>query len=167
MCPCPCGYYNDPVKERTCSNSVITRYQKRNSGLMLDRIDFHTEVQRVEYDKLGDDRLGEKSSGVQARVEAARQIQRERFAAGMKHASSSPITCNAGMRPGDIRKYYQLDETCNSLMRTAMNQIQISARAYYRVLKLSRTITAQAGEEKIAPTHLAEALQYRPKRMMV
>ena len=73
MCPCPCGYYNDPVKECICSNSVITRYQKRNSGLMLDRIDFYTEVQRVEYDKLSDDRLEEKLSGVQVRVEAARQ----------------------------------------------------------------------------------------------
>jgi magnesium chelatase family protein len=166
MFPCPCSYYNDPEKERTCSNSVITRYQKRNSGLMLDRIDFYTEVQRVEYDKLSDERLEEKLSGVQVRVEAARQIQRERFAAGMKHTSSSPITCNAGMRPGDIRKYCQLDETCNSLMRTAMNQMRIFARAYHRVLKLSRAITAQTWEEKIAPTHLAEVLQYRPKRMM-
>ena len=74
MYPCPCGYKSDPVKECICSNSVITRYQKRNSGLMLDRIDFYTEVQRVEYDKLGDDRLEEKLSGVQVRVEAARQI---------------------------------------------------------------------------------------------
>ena len=115
---------NDPGKGRTCSNSVITRYQKRNSSLMLDRIDFHAEVQRVEYDKLGDDRMGEKSSGVQARVEAARQIQRERFAAGMKHRASSPITYNTGMRLDDILQYCQLDETCNSLMRTAMNQIQ-------------------------------------------
>jgi magnesium chelatase family protein len=108
-----------------------------------------------------------KSSGVQVRGEAARQIQRERFAAGIKHALSSAITCNAGMCPGDIRKYCQLDETCNFLMLTAMNQIQISARAYRRVLKLSLTIMAQAGEEKIVPTHLAEALQYRPKMMVV
>jgi magnesium chelatase family protein len=117
--------------------------------------------------RLSDDRLGEKSSGIQTRVEAARQIQRERFAAGMKHASSSPITCNAGMRSGNIRQYCQLDETCDPLMYTAINQMQLSARAYHQILKLSHRIAAQAGEEKITPTHLAEALRYRPKRMIV
>jgi magnesium chelatase family protein len=163
MNPCPCGYYGDAIKECTCSNSVITRYQKRISGPMLDRIDIHIEVPRVDYEKLSNDRLGEPSTNVQARVEAARQIQRERFDAKATHASPQPITCNADMGPAEVRDFCQLDETSNTLMRTAMNQMQLSARAYHRVLKLARTIADLAGEKNIAPTHLAEALQYRPK----
>ncbi len=160
MNPCPCGYYGDGIKECTCSNSVITRYQKRISGPMLDRIDIHIEVPRVDYEKLSDDRLGEPSANIQARVEAARERQRQRF-------SESSLACNADMRPAEVRDFCQLDETSNSLMRTAMNQMQLSARAYHRVLKLSRTIADLAGEESIAPTHLAEALQYRPKLGMM
>jgi magnesium chelatase family protein len=164
---CPCGFANDPVKECTCSNQVITRYQKRISGPMLDRIDIHIEVPRVDYEKLSDDRLGEPSAQVQERVEAARERQRQRFAAGATHASPSPITCNADMRPADIRVHCQLDNTGQSLVRSAMNQLQLSARAYHRVLKLARTIADLAGEENIVPAHLAEALQYRPKLGMM
>jgi magnesium chelatase family protein len=127
---------------------------------MLDRIDIHIEVPRVAYEKLSDARLGEKSADVQARVETARQLQRVRF-------SESGLTCNAGMRPGDIRKYCQLDKAGNSLMKTAMRRMQLSARAYHRVLKLARTIADLAGEDDIASTHLAEALQYRPKLGMM
>jgi len=156
MNPCPCGYYGDPIKECTCSNSVITRYQKRISGPMMDRIDIHIEVPRVEYEKLSDDRLGEPTADVQARVEAARTRQRDRFKEG-------DLVCNAEMGPGEVREYCRLDETCSTLMRTAMKQMQLSARAYHRVLKLSRTIADLAGDDEIAPTHLAEALQYRPK----
>lgn len=156
MNPCPCGYYGDPVKECTCSNAMITRYQKRISGPMLDRIDIHIEVPRVEYEKLSDDRLGEPSAQVQVRVQAARKRQRIRFA-------EDGLVCNAEMGPGEVRKYCHLDETCSALMRTAMRQMQLSARAYHRVLKLARTIADLAGEEEIAPAHLAEALQYRPK----
>ncbi|MFN2151465.1 MAG: YifB family Mg chelatase-like AAA ATPase, partial [Anaerolineales bacterium] len=133
MNPCPCGFYGDPIKECTCSNAVITRYQKRISGPMLDRIDIHIEVPRVDYEKLSDDRLGEPSFNVQERVEAAREIQRQRF-------GETELACNADMRPAEVREYCQLDATCNSLMRTAMNQMQLSARAYHRVLKLARTI---------------------------
>jgi magnesium chelatase family protein len=97
MNPCPCGYYGDPVKECTCSNSVITRYQKRISGPMLDRIDIHIEVPRVEYEKLSDDRLGEPSMDIQARVEDARQRQRDRFA-------DDDLMCNAEMGPAEVRK---------------------------------------------------------------
>jgi magnesium chelatase family protein len=100
---CPCGYFGNTTKECTCSNQVITRYQKRISGPILDRIDIHTEAPRGEYDKISDDRLGEKSTSVQTRAEAARQIQRDRFA-------DSNLTCNAGMRPGDIREHCQLDD---------------------------------------------------------
>jgi magnesium chelatase family protein len=126
-------------------------------------------VPRVDYEKLSNDRLGEPSKNVQARVEAARERQRQRFGArathnqGARSASPQPIACNADMRPAQIRQFCQLDETSNALMRSAMNQMQLSARAYHRVLKLARTIADLAGEEKIAPTHLAEALQYRPK----
>jgi len=166
--PCPCGYFQDAIKECTCSNSVITRYQKRISGPMLDRIDIHIEVPRMDYEKLSDDRLGEPSVTIQARVEAARERQRQRFANqqmanGQKSEAVTGITCNADMRLAQIRQYCQLDEICNSLMRSAMNQMQLSACAYHRVLKLTRTIADLAGDESIDPVHLAEALQYRPK----
>ncbi len=160
MNPCPCGYYGDSLKECTCANRAITRYQKRISGPLLDRIDIHIEVPRVDYDKLSDDRLGEPSAVVQARVEAARQRQRDRF-------EDTDLTCNADMGPGGVREYCQLDEGGSALVRTAMNQLQLTARAYHRVLKLSRSIADLAGAEAIDNTHLAEALQYRPKLNMM
>ncbi len=136
---------------------MITRYQKRLSGPLLDRIDIHIEVPRVEYDKLSDDRRGEGTIVIQKRVETARQRQRDRF-------SEHPhITCNADMGPAEIQVYCDIDETGRSLLNSAMRQMQLSARAYHRVLKLSRTIADLAGEEAITPTHLAEALQYRPR----
>jgi magnesium chelatase family protein len=157
MNPCPCGFYGDPVRECTCSPTQVTRYQKRISGPLLDRIDIHIEVPRVDYDKLTDDRLGEPSGAIRERVERAREIQRRRFA-------DMPLTCNADMGPGEVRRICRLDDAGRSLVRAAMQQLQMSARAFHRILKLARTIADLAGSEEIDTAHLAEAIQYRPRR---
>jgi magnesium chelatase family protein len=157
MNPCPCGYYGDPVRECTCSMQSISRYQKRISGPLLDRIDIHVEVPRVDYDKLTAERLGEPSEVIRARVEAARGAQRGRFA-------DTPLSCNADMGPTEVREICQLDEEGRGLVRAAMQQLQMSARAFHRILKLARTIADLADDEQIVTTHLAEAIQYRPRR---
>ena len=156
MNPCPCGYYGDPTRPCTCSSTTVTRYQKRISGPLMDRIDIHIQVPRVEYQKLRELKPGETSAEVRARVEAARERQRVRF-------DGTGIASNADMRPAQIRQYCALDEECQTLMKTAMRQLQLTARAYHRVLKLARTIADLAREEDITQVHLAEALQYRPK----
>jgi magnesium chelatase family protein len=157
MNPCPCGYYGDPVKECTCSSTTIARYQKKISGPLLDRMDIYVEVPRVEYEKLSDNRLGETSAAIRARVEAARKLQRERFQA------THGVTCNAEMRPAEIREFCQLDAAGQSLVKAAMRQLHLSARAYHRTLKLARTIADLAGSAAIQAAHLAEAVQYRPR----
>jgi magnesium chelatase family protein len=161
MNPCPCGYYGDSQKACTCAAAVVTKYQKRISGPMLDRIDIHIEVPRVDYEKLSSNRTSETSETIRQRIQIARNIQQARFA-----DSQSDIICNADMRVGEIRQFCQLQDEGQTLMRAAMSQMNLSARAYHRILKLARTIADLAGSEEIQSAHLAEALQYRPKLMM-
>jgi magnesium chelatase family protein len=125
----------------------------------MDRIDIHVEVPRVEYDKLSDDRLGEPSSAIRERVEAARVVQRGRF-------EGTKLTCNADMGVAEVREFCGVDAEGRSLLRSAMTQLGMSARSYHRILKLSRTIADLAGAANIATYHLAEAIQYRPRRQI-
>jgi magnesium chelatase family protein len=165
--PCPCGYYGDAQKPCTCAQGLVTKYQKRISGPLLDRIDIHIEVPRVDYEKLSSQRIGESSEAIRARVQAARNIQHARFANSQSATSqSTDIVCNADMCVGEIRQFCGLQAEGQSLMRSAVTQLNLSARAYHRILKLSRTIADLAGSEEIQSPHLAEALQYRPKIMM-
>ena len=164
---CPCGYFSDTQKPCTCAPAVVTKYQKRISGPLLDRIDIHIEVPRVDYEKLSGDRVGESSQSIRQRVQAARDIQTKRYSS-IRNSSNelSNIVCNADMRVGEIRQFCKLPEEGQSLMRAAMSQLNLSARAYHRILKLARTIADLAGCEEIQSVHLAEALQYRPKLIL-
>ncbi len=165
MNPCPCGYYGDPSHPCTCSPSNITKYQKRISGPLLDRIDIHIQVPRVEYQKLSDDRLGESSMVIRTRVETARLLQQERFRIHDGNDHHEKIFSNADMKNVDTRRYCVLDEESRKLMESAMRQMQLTARAYFRILKLARTIADLASKEQIDSVHLAEALQYRPQML--
>jgi magnesium chelatase family protein len=156
MNPCPCGYYGDPVKECTCTPSIVSRYQKRISGPLLDRIDIFVEVPRIEYEKLSDERLGESSEAVRRRVEKARSIQKERF-------NGTKLVCNADMTPLEVRDFCCVEPSAQNLLHAAMKQLSLSARAFHRILKLSRTIADLGGAETIGASHLAEAIQYRPR----
>ena len=158
MNPCPCGYYGDPVKECRCSAGEISRYQKRISGPLLDRIDIFVEVPRVEYEKLTDDSLGESSEKARARIEAARQIQQRRF-------QGTKLTCNTEMTPIEVKEFCRIEPPSQSLLRTAMKQLHLTARAFHRVLKLARTIADLDRADIIKANHLAEALQYRQRSL--
>ncbi len=156
MNPCSCGFYGDPVKPCTCSPLMVSKYQKRISGPLLDRIDMFVEVPRVEYQKLVSDDSVEPSERVRARVEAARERQRARF-------RGTSLSSNADMTPVEVKKHCQVDSAAQGLLEMAMRQFHLSARAFHRILKLGRTIADLADHEAIGTAHLAEALQYRPR----
>src|SRR5437879_2318517 len=156
MNPCPCGYYGDPVKECSCSASSIARYQKRISGPLLDRIDIHVEVPRVDYEKHADKRQVENSETIRKRVQAARERQMERF-------KGTKMTCNAEMGPSEVQDFCSVEPSAEKLLKAAMQQLHLSARAFHRVLKLARTSADLAGGDLITANHLAEAIQYRPR----
>ncbi|HIM83759.1 MAG TPA: ATP-binding protein [Candidatus Marinimicrobia bacterium] len=153
--PCPCGYATDPNNECTCTPQMIQKYMSRISGPLLDRIDLHVEVPSVPYTDLTEKPKGERSDKVRLRVEKTRDVQLKRF------KSDENKYCNAHMGTRDIQTYCRIDKSGSKLLKTAMEKLGLSARAYDRILKVSRTIADLEGEENILPQHLSEAIQYR------
>ena len=155
MNPCPCGYYNHPTQECTCLPGTVEKYLNRISGPLLDRIDLHIEVVPVPFEELSKKNTGEQSKDVRARVIKARKIQTERF------ADIPNIHSNAQMNSKLIQKYCALDDECYKLLKGAMDRLNLSARAYDRILKVARTIADLDDSDNIKTEHLAEAIQYR------
>ncbi|HUD08790.1 MAG TPA: YifB family Mg chelatase-like AAA ATPase [Candidatus Saccharimonadales bacterium] len=158
MNPCPCGNATDPEKLCSCSPSSIIRYQRKISGPILDRIDIHIEVPRMKFDKLASEKLGESSESIRKRVTAARQRQQARF------KNLDGIIANSEMTGQQMKEFCQLGNNELDLLRKAVNQLQLSARAYHRIIKIARTISDLAGAEQIEIPHLAEAIQYRQRQ---
>ena len=154
MNPCPCGYFSDESKPCTCTYASMQRYRKRISGPLLDRIDIHVEVPRLKRDELMTPPSGEPSRTIRGRVTRARETQRERFRA-------KKIFCNAEMESRHIREYCKLGDEAKALLASAMDSLGLSARAYDRILRVSRTIADLEGTAEIAVPHVAEAIQYR------
>ncbi len=154
MNPCPCGFFSDPNRDCKCSQTQIQNYVSRISGPLLDRIDIQVEVPAVKYADLADETTGEPSATVQRRVEEARHVQQQRFAGATIHA-------NATMQPRQIREYCKVEAPAQDLLRVAINQLGLSARAYDRILKVSRTIADLDRNPNIEPVHVSEAIQYR------
>lgn len=154
MNPCKCGWYGHPSGRCTCSEQSVHHYLSRISGPMLDRIDIKVEVPALDFDELSRRNPGESSADIKKRVNAAREIQRKRFA-------GSGILCNAQMGQKELREYCYLDEGCTTLMRRAYDKMALTARSYDRALRVARTIADLEGSESLKMPHLAEALQYR------
>jgi magnesium chelatase family protein len=159
---CPCGNFGDPVKTCTCSESTVTRYQRRISGPLLDRIDIFVEVPRIDFEKLSSLAPSESSAQVRERVERARGLQTRRLA-------GRPAQANSDMSPADVREFAQsdLDEQARAFLKLATTQLSLSARAFHRVLKVARTIADLSGEEHVTTAHVAEAVQYRQRTRSV
>jgi len=155
MNPCPCGYYNHPQVDCQCQPGTVQKYINKISGPLFDRIDIHVEVIPVPYRELADARPSERSEKVRERVILARQVQEKRFE-GIRG-----VHCNAQMSARLLRKVCQLDDTCQTILKTAMERLGLSARAFDRILKVSRTIADLDSSLTIHPEHLSEAINYR------
>lgn len=155
MNPCPCGYYNHPEKDCTCDKKSVNNYMAKVSGPLLDRIDIHIEVTPVNFDELSNSRKSEPSKNIRERVLNARKIQELRF------RNKEGIYCNAQMTNPMVRSLCPINETCKQLLKNAMEKVGLSARAYDRILKVSRTIADLENSENIEAHHLAEAINYR------
>lgn len=155
MNPCPCGFYNHPEKDCVCSPGVVQKYLNKISGPLLDRIDIHIEVIPVPFEKLAENRVAETSAAIRERVVKARRVQEKRF------EEVKGVHNNAQMSSKLIRKYCLPDQAGMSLLKTAMEKLGLSARAYDRILKVSRTIADLEASEHIQPAHVAEAIHYR------
>jgi magnesium chelatase family protein len=155
MNPCPCGYFGDTNRACSCAAPQIQRYRSRISGPLLDRIDIHIEVPAINFKELSSDRKGEPSQVIRERSQKAREFQIERF------KNIKNVYCNADMQSAQIRKYCKLDESCMELLKTATERLGLSARAYDRILKVSRTIADLAGIDEIKSEYISEAIQYR------
>lgn len=155
MNPCPCGYYNHPEKDCVCSPGVVQKYLNKISGPLLDRIDLHVEVTPVNFDELASTENTENSTSIRERVIAAREVQEKRF------EETENVFANAQMESKKLREVCQIDAASIALLKTAMDRLGLSARAYDRILKVSRTIADLAGSADIKADHIAEAIQYR------
>ncbi len=155
MNPCPCGYYNHPEKECVCAPGVVQKYLNRLSGPLLDRIDLHVEVIPVPFNELSKSRVAESSEHIRNRVIAAREIQEQRY------KNEIGVYSNAQMSSRMLQEICRLNNESTELLKIAMHKLGLSARAYDRILKVSRTIADLEGSEDIKTEHLAEAIQYR------
>ena len=154
MNPCPCGYFGDSTRECRCTPMQIQKYVSRISGPLLDRIDIQVEIPAVKYQDLVSDETGEPSAGIRERVQKARNLQQQRF-------TQTKIYCNANMEPRDLREFCKVQDDAQELLRIAITQLGLSARAYDRILKVSRTIADLADSPSIEVEHVSEAIQYR------
>ena len=155
MNPCPCGYYGDPKRECRCTPIQIQRYRSKISGPLLDRIDIHVEVPSVRYHDLASEARGEPSSAIRERILRARQFQQARF-----HGNPR-VKCNAAMRAKEVQRFVRLQPEAQDILKMAIHELNFSARAYDRILKVARTIADLCGSEEIQTAHVSEALQYR------
>jgi magnesium chelatase family protein len=155
MNPCPCGYFGDLKRECRCGPLQVQRYRQRISGPLLDRIDLHIEVPAVEYRDIASTKVEEGSAAIRERVGRAREQQRARF------RSDKKVNCNARMGTRQIRQHCKLSDESQELIRVAMTQLNLSARAYDRILKVSRTVADLQSSAEITSEHVSEAIQYR------